>query len=239
MTSRIGCTMYMMNLTGIGYAIISIRKIKKKIYKQGGAMSDYNTLNNWTLEECRDAHMGIKSHPWRQGGSREHLKGYCRLMHDFVEATYWLTKKNGQNDLSYKVISGMQHDLAGALRDLECTNGIPRKRRNSDGSTYDDMTMAMIENCLSVMHRFLNGERIDRYWVNYTGCNNIAGVRRFHSMSWHKPDNKEGEFRPDLPLNELRLLLAHWESKEQKYYGELADKVRRQIEDTEAQGWVL
>jgi len=200
-------------------------------------MSTADSIKLWTLEMCRKAHMGIKEHPWRLSGDAKYVKSYCKLLEDFITATYWLAEKLNHNDLSYKVISGMNHDLHGSIHRLERYNGQPRKQRNDDGSIEDDSTVAHIECCIQVIHRFLNQEPIDTYWTYYTGCNNIPGVRRFHAVKWWQPDKrKPGRFIPVLPLNELKLRLVHYEKQLESchFYGDLVAAARQQIAAMEA-----
>lgn len=192
-------------------------------------------IKNWTIEDCRAKHLEVKMHPWRTNHDRICVIDYCKKLNELVTGAYWFTDKKGHESREYKALYGMNHDFIGCINRLGRNNGVSQKYKNSDGTIFYDETLTNIENGISVIHCLCDERPIERYWVYYTGCNNIPGVPRFHAMKWEQPKRSTGRFRCELDTDAMKALLNYYEKQTyKKYYIDNIEWLKNKIVENES-----
>jgi hypothetical protein len=133
-------------------------------------------------------HERIKNHPYRLSGQISHLKSYKELLWKLSEVFYRVVKST-----KFKMATNMVHDFNGAVNNLG--------RENYKNQILNDLH---VENCLSVVHEFIDNETISKFYTLYFGSAKVfSGLGPQRTYIWNEEIQKYYLYCPEEKMDAL------------------------------------
>lgn len=123
-----------------------------------------------TLRELHDA---VKSHPYRMEFKEEHLSDYRKLLYTLSGVFFDNFKQSEQCKKAKYPPYSFEHDFNSAIYSFE----------------KDTNSLAHVETCIGIIHRYIDTGVLNEYYTYYGGCNILKALPRRRKHIWNK-ENK-------------------------------------------------
>lgn len=148
------------------------------------------------MNRLKEIHDLVKLHSYRRTLDKKDWDEYSHLLYKLGDLFYDEIK-----DTQYKSSSIMVHDLFGSIR------------RNPD-----NQTIRYIENCIGVIHEFIDTGKVLKFQTYYTGSNKLQNSPRIHNFVW-----TGDKYKLNLPKEVAQLCvdeILEWRRLHPKYTSE-------------------